>query len=96
MFAAPAGLRAQATARRIAFLSAFPRADIEVALGLIRAELEKLGWTDGRNIVLLEPRTAESRYDLLPSMAAEIVAQDPDLILTQTLPATRALMQATR
>jgi len=96
MFAAPAGLRAQATARRIAFLSAFPRADIEVALGLIRVELEKLGWADGRNIVLLEPRTAEGRNELLPSMAAEIVAQGPDLILTQTLPATRALMQATK
>ncbi len=96
MFAEPAGLRAQATARRIAFLSAFPSADIEVSLGLIRAELDKLGWTDGRNIVLLEPRTAESRNELLPSMAAELVAQGPDLILTQTLPATRALMQATK
>ena len=98
MFAVPAGLRAQAqaTARRIAFLSAFPRADIDFTLGLIRAELETLGWTDGRNIVLLEPRTAEGRNELLPSMAAEIVAQRPDLILTQTLPATRALMQATK
>jgi len=98
MFAAPAGLRAQAqaTPRRIAFLSAFPRADVEAALGQIRAELEKLGWTDGRNIVLLEPRTAEGRNELLPAMAVEIVAQGPDLILTQTLPATRALMQATK
>ena len=86
----------QVTARRIAFLSAFPRADVEAALGQIRAELEKLGWTDGRNIVLLEPRTSESRNERLPSMAAEIVAQGPDLILTQTLPATRALMQATK
>ena len=88
--------QAQATAHRIAFLSAFPRADIDVVLGLIRAELEKLGWTDGRNIVLLEPRTSESRNELLPSMAAEIVAQGPDLILVQSLPATRALMQATK
>jgi putative tryptophan/tyrosine transport system substrate-binding protein len=98
MFAVPAGLRAQGQAppRRIAFLSAFPRADVDVVLGLIRAELEKLGWTDGRSIVLLEPRTAEGRNELLPSMAADIVAQGPDLILTQTLPATRALMQATK
>jgi putative ABC transport system substrate-binding protein len=98
MFATPVGLRAQsaAPARRIAFLSAFPSADIEVALGQIRAELEKLGWTDGRNIVLLAPRTAEGRYELLPTMAAEVVAQGPDLILTQSLPATRALMQATK
>ena len=96
MFAVPAGLQAQATARRIAFLSAFPRADVEAALGLIRADLTHLGWSDGRNIVLLEPRTAEGRNELLPSMAAEVVAQDPDLILVQTVPATRALMQATK
>ena len=49
----------QATTRRIGFLSAFPRADIEVFLSLLRPELEKLGWTDGRNIVLLEPRTTD-------------------------------------
>jgi putative ABC transport system substrate-binding protein len=98
MFVLPARLRAQgqATARRIAFLSAFPRADIDAALGLIRAELMKLGWTDGHHIVLLTPRTAEGRNELLPTMAAEIVAQSPDLILVQTLPATRALMQATK
>ncbi len=96
MFALPVGLQAQATTRRIAFLSAFPRADIEAALGLIRADLKHLGWNDGRNIVLLEPRTAEGRNELLSSMAAEVVAQGPDLILVQTVPATRALMQATK
>jgi putative tryptophan/tyrosine transport system substrate-binding protein len=98
MLAVPAGLRAQtqATPRRIAFLSVFARADVEAALGQIRAELEKLGWTDGRDIVLLQPRTAEGRNERLPAMAAEIVAQGPDLILAQTLPATRALMQATK
>ena len=93
-----ANLRAQGqgTPRRIAFLTAFARADVEAAFGQIRAELEKLDWTDGRNIVLLEPRTAEGRNELLPTLAAEIVAQGPDLILTQSLPATRALMQATK
>lgn len=98
MFMVSAKLRAQgqATARRVAFLSAFPRADIDAALGLIRAELAKLGWNDGHNIVMLAPRTAEGRNELLSTLAAEIVAQDPDLILAQTLPATRALMQATK
>jgi putative ABC transport system substrate-binding protein len=92
------GMRAQAqpAPRRIAFLTAFPRADVEATLSLIRTELEKLGWTDGRNVVLLEPKTAEGRNELLPSMAAELVAQAPDLILVQTLPATRALMLATK
>ena len=86
----------QATPSRVGFLGAFPRADIEVFLGQLRPELEKLGWTDGRNIVLLEPRTTEGDNARLPSMAAELVAQGPDLILVQTVPATRALMQATK
>ena len=91
-------LRAQAqpAPHRIAYLSAFARADVDVVLRLIRAELEKLGWTDGRNIVLLEPSTSESRNERLPALAAEIVTQGPDLILVQSLPATRALMQATK
>ena len=86
----------QGTPRRIGFLSAFARAEIEALLGELRPELEKLGWTDGRNIVLLEPRTTEGRNELLPSVAGELVAKGPDLILVQSVPATRALMQATK
>jgi putative ABC transport system substrate-binding protein len=82
--------------RRIGFLSPFARADIEDFLGLLRPELERLGWADGRNIVLLEPRTTEGATDRLPAVAAELVAQAPDLILVQSVPASRALMQATK
>ena len=85
----------QVTTRRIGVLSGFARPDVDAFLSLLRPELEKLGWTDGRNIVLLEPRTT-SDYARLPSMAAELVAMSPDLILVQTVPATRALMQATK
>jgi putative ABC transport system substrate-binding protein len=92
------GLRAQGTGdtRRIAFLSLFSRADMEVFLSHVRLELKSLGWVDGRNIELLEPRTTEGRNEGLPAAAAELVAQGPALILVQTLPATRALMQATK
>ncbi len=86
----------QVKTRHIGFLSAFSRADVESFLGLLRPELEKLGWSDGRNIVLLEPRTTEGKNERLPSVAGELVAQGPDLILVQTQPATRALMQATK
>ncbi len=93
-----ANLRAQGPAapRRIGFLSAFPREGIEVFLGHLRSELEKLGWTDGRNIVLLEPQTTVGANERLPAVAAEVVARSPDLILVQSVPATRALMQATK
>ena len=86
----------QVTVRRLGFLSPFSRSDIEDFLSLLRLELEKLGWTYGRNIILLEPRTTEGANDRLPAMAAELVSQAPDLILVQSVPATRALMQATK
>ena len=91
-------LCAQGTAptRRIGFLTAYPRADADAFYTRLRVELDKLGWTDGHNIVLQEPRTSEGRNDTLPAAAAELVAQGPDLIVVQTLPATRALMQATK
>ena len=61
LLACSSGSRAQgpATRRRIGYLSGFTRADAETALGLLRPYLEKLGWTDGRNIEFLEPRTAQ-------------------------------------
>jgi putative ABC transport system substrate-binding protein len=82
--------------RRIGILSAFRRADAEGLANRVRPELDKLGWTDGRNIVILEPRVAEGSNERLPALAAELVAQTPDLILVQSAPATRALMQATK
>jgi len=86
----------QAAMRRIGFLSAFSRASVDAFLAQLRPELEGLGWTDGRNIVVLEPRTAEGANERLPSLAAELVAQSPDLLLVQTSPATRALALATK
>jgi putative ABC transport system substrate-binding protein len=89
----PAG--GQAAPRRIVFLSAFARADAEALFALIRAELQRLGWADGRQLSL-DMRTTEGRNEPLPAMAAEIVAQAPDLLFVQSVPATRALMQATQ
>lgn len=90
------GAQGTATPRRIGFLSGFARGDADAFYARFRAELDKLGWADGRNIVLMELRTSEGKNEALPAVAAELVAQSPDLILVQTLPATRALMQATK
>ena len=86
----------QAAPRRIGFLSAFNRASADLLFAILRPELEKLGWSEGRNLVLLEPRTAEGANERLPALAAELVAQRPDLILVQSAPATRALAKATK
>jgi putative ABC transport system substrate-binding protein len=86
----------QAGIRRIGFLAAYRRADADALVDELRVALRELGWTDGRNIVLMDVRTAEGRNDRLPSLAAELVAERPDLILVQSTPATLALMRATR
>ena len=81
--------------RRIGFFSAFPRGDAGAGARLITAELEKLGWIEGRTITLLETRTSEGRNEQLPSLAGEVVALAPDVIAVWSAPATRALMRAT-
>jgi len=95
----PAGRQAlgqAATVPRIAYLGPFDQAALERFYLLLRPELEKLGWTDGRNIQLLAPISSAGKPELLPAMAAEIVAQAPDLILVNAVPPTRAVMQATK
>jgi len=82
--------------RRIGFLSGFALQDAEAFYSQTRVELDKLGWANGRNVMLLEARASGGRNETLPAAAAELVAQSPDVILAQTLPATRALMQATK
>ncbi|MDH4181270.1 MAG: ABC transporter substrate-binding protein [Betaproteobacteria bacterium] len=81
--------------RRIALLTAFDRSSVDALVRPLMAELDKLGWPEGRAITLLEPRFADGQYERLPAMAAELVALKPDVILVQSAPATRALMKAT-
>jgi putative ABC transport system substrate-binding protein len=81
--------------RRIAFLTAFDRSSVDALVKPLMAELDKLGWPEGRAITLLEPRFADGQYERLPAMAAELVALKPDVILVQSAPATRAAMKAT-
>ena len=86
----------QASPRRIGYLSGFNRESVDLWLGNLRPELEKLGWTEGRNFVFVEPRMADGANERLPILAAEIVAESPDVILVQSVPAVRALVKATK
>lgn len=82
--------------RRIAMLSPQPAADVANFQKLLQPELERLGWGNGKNIVLLEPRTTNGSFERLPALAGAVVAETPDLILVQSAPATRALMGLTK
>ena len=82
--------------RRIGVLMAVPENDREFQgfVAAFREGLQKLGWAEGRNI-RIDTRwapDAESRQRL----AKELVAQQPDLILSSSTPTTAALLQQTR
>src|SRR5215813_12942384 len=95
----PLAARAQQpeSMRRIGVLMGFPESDSQAQsfIAAFRDGLQKVGWTDGRN-VRIDTRwpgfDAESRQ----RFAKELVALQPDLILSHTTPTTAALLQETR
>jgi len=62
---------------------------------VIRRELSKLGYVEGRNIAF-EHRYYEGKLDRLPALCDELVRLEVDMILTSSSPATRAAKKATR
>jgi putative tryptophan/tyrosine transport system substrate-binding protein len=61
----------------------------------LREELRKAGYVEGQNLVL-EFRSAEEKLDLLPKLAAELVALKVDVILALYTPCAIAAQKATR
>jgi putative tryptophan/tyrosine transport system substrate-binding protein len=59
-----------------------------------REELRKLGYVEGKNIVI-EARYAEEKLDRLPALADELVRLKVDVIFTRGTPETVALKKAT-
>jgi ABC-type uncharacterized transport system substrate-binding protein len=93
----PLGVRAQQPEqmRRIGVLMGFAESDHGAQSGVagFREELRKLGWMEGRNINIdTRWATAES----MQAFAKELVALQPDFILTSSTPATAAVAQQTR
>jgi putative tryptophan/tyrosine transport system substrate-binding protein len=83
--------------RRIAFLHDYNELDPDGRVQVVAfgEALQKLGWTDGRNI-LIEYRSGAADNELLRKYAAEIVAHEPDVILTSGATITAALQRASR
>jgi putative tryptophan/tyrosine transport system substrate-binding protein len=82
--------------RRIGVLMGFAESDREgqAFVAAFREGLQKLGWTEGRNIRIDYRWTALDK-ELIQRFAKELVALQPDLILTQSTPATAELLQQT-
>jgi len=61
-----------------------------------REGLEKLGWTDGHNIRIDTRWTTTGDVESMQRFAKELIALQPDLIVTQSTPITATLLQETR
>ena len=83
--------------RRIGGLSAYAESDSEgqAHIAAFRDGLQKLGWTEGRN-VRIDYRWAAADTGLMQRFAKDLVASQPDLILSHSTPTTAALLQQTR
>ena len=91
----PLAARAQQSepVRRVGVLMAFAEGDHEAQswVAALRAELRKLGWTEGRNIEI-DTRWAAADVELMGRFAKELVALQPDLMVTSSTPATAAML----
>jgi putative ABC transport system substrate-binding protein len=66
----------------------------QARLATFANELGKLGWTEGRNI-RIETRWATADAEMIQRLAREIVASQPDLVLSASTPTTQALLKLT-
>src|SRR6516164_8384436 len=95
----PLAVRAQQSEqmRRIGVLMAYAESDSEgqALVAAFREGLQKLGWTESRNI-RIDTWWAAADVELMQRFAREIVELRPDLVLTQNTPTTAAMLQQTR
>jgi putative ABC transport system substrate-binding protein len=96
----PIMVRAQQTERmhRIGVLMAQAETDPEYRdyLAAFWEELHKLGWTEGRNIQVDTRWGALDDAEVRLRSANELIALQPDLIITQNTPPTETVLQQTR
>jgi putative tryptophan/tyrosine transport system substrate-binding protein len=84
--------------RRVGVLMGRPETDLESQSerAAFVQELQKLGWVDSRNL-RIDTRWATPNDPVsMHRCAKELVALQPDVILTQSTPATAAVLQETR
>ena len=70
-------------------------ADADAFRKEMREGLSKAGYVEGRN-VLFDVRSAQGKLELLPKLAAELVAAKVDVLVALYTPCARAAQQATR
>src|SRR5262245_40605193 len=66
-----------------------------INFNLFRQGLRDLGYVEGKNI-LVEQRSAEAKTERFPSLVAELVQLNVDVLVSTSLVAVRAAKQATK
>jgi putative ABC transport system substrate-binding protein len=95
----PVAVRAQQSERmrRLGILMVGAESDpqYQADVAVFREGLQKLGWVDGQNI-RIEVRWAGFDAETMRRYAKELIALQPDLILSNDTPTTATLLQQTR
>ena len=98
LLAAPLAVEAEQRANipRVGFLSPSSLSDPGTSryFQAFRQGLRELGYVEGQNIAI-ESRWAAGNYERLPALAAELVHLKMDVIVTSSVPAIRAVKEAT-
>jgi putative ABC transport system substrate-binding protein len=81
--------------RRVGVLVGFSEGDQQAVILALREELAKFGWIDGRNLGL-DIRFIGGEVDRIPNYATELVAINPDVIVTSGGAAMRAVQRQTQ
>jgi putative ABC transport system substrate-binding protein len=79
---------------RIGYLGQGAPADAQGMMGIFKGQLAKLGYQEGKDVVL-EPLWANGDVAQLPSLAARLVEGKVDIIVTSGTPGARAAKNAT-
>src|ERR1700731_33295 len=84
--------------RRIGVLMGYAESDSDAQAwyAAFREVLQKLGWTEGRNIQIDTRWATPDDAESMRRLAKELVAPQPNVILSSTTPTTTALLQQTR
>jgi putative ABC transport system substrate-binding protein len=84
--------------RRVGVLMAYAEADLETKarLAAFRQGLERLGRSEGRNVRIDYRYSPAATADQAQVLAKELIALQPDVILTHSTPITAALQQESR
>ena len=90
-----AGAQQAERVRRIGVLMGHAESDsdAQVNVAAFRESLQRLGWAEGRNIRIDTRWPIPADVESMQRLAKELVALQPDVILSQITPTTAALLQ---